>query len=175
MLEPLVISEDLGDRDNAVTALGVWGTHESVPLLLNALNDYASKKWPRVHLFTALQRIKDPSCAETVAAQLTVHDDMHQAANVLVLLGEAGERATWTYLDHPDVAVSRTAFGIIQAIGTDASIPAVRNVLKGPDKNFAENNDGPGHARDAGRVGIAGTVCCVSALAAAILTEPQRH
>ena len=106
MLEPLVISEDPWDRDNAVTALGVWGTHESVPLLLNALNDYASKKWPRVHLFSALQRIKDPSCAETVAAQLTVHDDMHQAANVLFLLGEAGERATWRYLDHPDVAVS---------------------------------------------------------------------
>jgi hypothetical protein len=138
LLEPLVISEDLGDRDNAVTALGVWGTHESVPLLLNALNDYASNKWSRVHLFTALQRIKDPSCAETVAARLTDRDDMHQAANVLFLLGEAGERATWKYLDHPDVAVSRTAFGVIQAIGTDASIPAVRNVLKGPDKNLAK-------------------------------------
>ena len=62
LLEPLVVSEDLGDRDNAVTALGVWGTDESVPLLLNALNDYATKKWSRVHLFTALQRIKDPSC-----------------------------------------------------------------------------------------------------------------
>ena len=135
LLEPLVIAEAPWDRDNAVRTLGVWGNHESVLVLLNALDGYASKKWPRGPLLQALERIKDPSCTERVAAALTVRDDMHQAADVLVLLGEAGERATWKYLDHPDFDVWNTAFGIIQSIGTDASIPIVRNVLNGPDKN----------------------------------------
>jgi hypothetical protein len=60
---------------------------------------------------------------------------MHQASDVLVLLGEAGERAAWKYLDHPDYDVWMTAFGVIQEIGTDASVPVVRNIVKGADPN----------------------------------------
>lgn len=135
-LEPLVTDENQWTRDDAVKALGVWGDHESVLVLLNALDQYAAKKWSRALLLESLERIKDPSCAERVAARLTDHDDMHQASDILVLLGEAGERPTWKYLDHPEFDVWYTAFGIIQEIGTDASIPVVRNILKGRDVNF---------------------------------------
>ncbi len=135
-LEPLVMDEDQAMRDNAVKALGVWGDHESVLVLLNALDEYAAKKWTRALLLETLERLKDPSCAERVAARLTNHDDMGQAADILVLLGKAGERPTWKYLDDPEFSVWNTAFGIIQEIGTDASIPAVRNILKGQDVNF---------------------------------------
>jgi hypothetical protein len=135
LLDPLVMSEDQWARDNAVRALGVWGDTESVSELVEALDEYASRKWPRVLLFQALERLKGPSRAEAVAAQLVFRDDMHQASDVLVLLGEAGERAAWKYLDHPDYDVWITAFGVILAIGTDASIPIVRNVLEGVDPN----------------------------------------
>ncbi len=135
-LEPLVTDEDQWAREDAVRALGIWGDHESVLVLLNALDEYAAKKWSRGLLLEALERLKDPSCVERVAARLTDHDDMRQASDILVLLGEAGERATWKYLDHPEFSVWNTAFGIIQEIGTDASIPVVRNILKGQDVNF---------------------------------------
>jgi hypothetical protein len=140
LLEPFVTSEDAWDRDNAVRALGVWGKHGSVSVLVSALDAYASQKWSRGLLLQALERLKDPSCAERVAAQLTIRDDMDQAANVLAVLGVAGERATWKYLDHPDYDVWIRAFGIIQDIGTDASIPVVRNIVKEQDRNSRKAN-----------------------------------
>ena len=135
LLEPLATSEDDWIRDNAVRALGVWGDRDSVQVLVRALDEYTSRKWPRVLIFQALERLKDPSCADAVAAALTVPNDMHQASDVLVLLGSAGEQAAWKYLDHADYDTWTIAFRIIQEIGTDASIPVVKNVLGGLDAN----------------------------------------
>jgi HEAT repeat protein len=134
-LVPLVNDEDLSIREEATEALGVWGGHEEVPVLLKALDDWTDKKWIRGRIFTALELLKDPSSAEAVVARLTNSEDWIRVHGVLKAIGPSAEPYVWKYLDHADPQVRHRAYGCLQLAGSAISIPPVQAALRRMDKD----------------------------------------
>jgi predicted Zn finger-like uncharacterized protein len=135
VLVPLVNDDDLAIREEATEALGVWGEHEEVPVLLKALDDWTAKKWNRWRIFTALSLLKDPSSAEAVVARITNREDRVHVHGVLKAIGPAAEPYVWKYLDHPDPEVRHHAYGCLQLAGSAISIPSVQAALRRMDKD----------------------------------------
>jgi HEAT repeat protein len=133
-LIPLVKDEFVNLRQDATEALGVWGGHEEVPILLKALDDWTEKKWNRWSIFTALELLKDPSSAEAVVARLTNREDRIHVHRVLKGIGPPAEPFVWKYLDHPDREVRHAAYGCLQLAGSAISIPQVQAALRRMDK-----------------------------------------
>jgi hypothetical protein len=134
-LVPLVNAEDVFLREEATEALGVWGGHEEVPVLLKALDDWTERKWNRWRIFTALTLLKDASSAEAVVARLTNREDRFHVHEVLKAIGPAAEPYVWKYLDHPDRGVRHAAYGCLQLAGSAISIPTVQAALRRMDKD----------------------------------------
>ena len=134
-LVPLVNDEDLWIREDATEALGVWGGHEEVPVLLQALDEWTEKKWHRSRIFTALALLKDPSSAEAVVARITNREDRIHVPDVIKSIGPSAEPYIWKYLDHPDQDVRQWAYNCIQLAGSEKSIPAVQAALRRMDKD----------------------------------------
>ena len=134
-LVPLVSDEDSFLRDEATEALGGWGGHEEVPVLLKALDEWSEKKWNRWRIFTALTLLKDPSSAEAVVARFTNREDRLHTLSVLKAIGPSAEPYIWKYLDHPDRDVRQWAYSCIQLAGSAISIPAVQAALRRMDQD----------------------------------------
>jgi hypothetical protein len=134
-LVPLVNAEDLSIREEVTEALGVWGGHEEVPVLLTALDDWTANKWPRWRIFNALTLLKDPSSAEAVVARVTNREDRIHIHRVLKTIGPPAEPYVWKYLDHPDPEVRHAAYGLLQLAGSAISIPSVRAALRRMDND----------------------------------------
>lgn len=134
-LVSLVNAEDLSIREEVTEALGVWGGHEEVPVLLTALDDWTANKWPRWRIFNALTLLKDPSSAEAVVARVTNREDRIHIHRVLKAIGPPAEPYVWKYLDHPDPEVRHAAYGFLQLAGSAISIPSVQAALRRMDKD----------------------------------------
>jgi predicted Zn finger-like uncharacterized protein len=133
-LVPLVNDEDVSIREEATEALGTWGGHEEVPILLKALDDWTAKKWNRWRIYAALTLLKDPSCAEAVVARITVPEDRNHIHLVLKAIGPPAEPYVWKYLDHTDPDVRHAAYGFLQLAGSAISIPSVQAAFRRMDK-----------------------------------------
>jgi hypothetical protein len=134
-LLPLVNDEFVNLRQDATEALGVWGGHEEVPILVKALDDWTAKKWNRWRIFTALALLKDPSSAEAVVARITNREDRIHIHGVVKAIGPPAEPHVWKYLDHPDREVRHAAYGCLQLAGSAISIPQVQAALRRMDKD----------------------------------------
>jgi hypothetical protein len=134
-LVPLVNAEDWSLREEATEALGVWGGHDEVPVLLKALDEWTAKKWNRWRIFTALELLRDPSSAEAVVARITNREDRLHVHRVLKAIGPPAEPFVWKYLDDADPEVRHAAYGCLQLAGSAISIPSVQAALRRMDKD----------------------------------------
>jgi hypothetical protein len=124
-LEPLVTDSDHFTREWAIEALGVWGTKETVPVLLKAMN----QKETRGAAITALGRLKDERAIEPIAERLEDFFDRRPASEALKKMGPAAEKAVLKRLNHSDNQVRTTACDILKVIGTKESLPALQKVI----------------------------------------------
>ena len=133
-IEPMLQDPDSFARCDAAKALAAWGGKENVPALIEALHDPAfNVVWA---VFDALERMKDPSSAEPVAAFLATQQNRNNAAKVLKAIGAPAEPAVIKYLTHGDVFVRMEAAHILKEIGTDKCVPDLQGLIR------ATNNQG---------------------------------
>jgi predicted Zn finger-like uncharacterized protein len=116
-------------RDNVIEALGVWGSKENVPALLQALNDERT----RSAAIRALGQLKDERAVEPLAERLTNFFDRHEASEALKAIGPTAEPALIKRLHHHDEDVRREACQILKVIGTRQSIPELEKVAAEKD------------------------------------------
>jgi predicted Zn finger-like uncharacterized protein len=124
-LEPLVTDSDHFTREWAIEALGVWGTKETVPVLLKAMN----QKETRGAAIKALGRLKDERAIEPIAERLEDFFDRGPASDALKKMGPVAENAVIKRLNHSDRHVRTTACDILKVIGTKESLPALQKVI----------------------------------------------
>jgi HEAT repeat protein len=127
VLEPLINDADHVTHVWAVEALGVWGTKETVPVLLKAMND----KEDRDAAMKALGRLKDERAIEPIAQRLEEFFDRMAATEALQNMGPIAEEAVLKRLNHHDVQVGWAVCDILKAIGTKKSLPALEKVVAG--------------------------------------------
>jgi HEAT repeat protein len=129
-LESLLNEENPFLREEAIAALGTWGTKESVPRLLQILNirDEVGGVLDRRAAMMALGHLKDERAAEPIAERLENFFDREDAAKALRKLGPAAEKAMRKRLHHPDADIRNTACDILNLIGTRESIPALEKI-----------------------------------------------
>jgi hypothetical protein len=127
-IEPVLKDPDGFARSDAAKALGVWGGKENVPALIQALRDPAfNVVWA---VFDALERLKDPSSADPVAAFLGTPQNRGNAAKVLKAIGAPAEPAVIKYLQAGDPFVRMEAANILKEIGTEACVPALQDLIR---------------------------------------------
>lgn len=130
VLEPFLNDPDHFTREWTRDALGVWGTKQTVPLLLKTMND----KEGRPSTIKALGRLKDERAIEPIADRLEDFFDRGEAVKALKNMGAMAEEAVIKRLQHPENDVRKAACDILKTIGTNKSIPALQKVVA--EKNF---------------------------------------
>jgi hypothetical protein len=127
-VEPMLKDPDTYTRTTAAQALAIWGGSENTPTLVEALRDPSfNVVWA---VLDAIAALKDPSAAEPVAAHLLIGRDRGKAAEALKGMGSAAEKSVIKYIDHSDWVVRTEVCRILQAIGTEECIPALRALLR---------------------------------------------
>ncbi len=124
-LEPLVDDENQSVRTSAIKALCVWGTKQTVPVLIRQLT--GPDVFTRKAVMEALGRIKDARGAAPIAARLTDGLDRQAASLALQAIGAPAEKAVQKYTRDADVWVRMEAVRILEAIGTRESLPTLRH------------------------------------------------
>jgi hypothetical protein len=134
-LEAALASPFPAARDPAAQALRVWGTEENVPALVKRLDDvFPDRRWPAMD---ALAGIKDERGAEAVAKRLAAQPDRARARQALEEMGPVAEKATRAALADKDPAVRREACLILQAVGSEDSLPALADAAGDRDPAVA--------------------------------------
>jgi HEAT repeat protein len=132
-LAPLAQEPDVGVGQAAVEALGVWGTGESVPLLVRLTRAYSGElRWAAIH---ALAKLGDASGAEAIATRLMEPGDRQEAARALEGMGAKAEKAVATLLRSSDAVVRREACQLLEKIGTKESVPALEKAGQDEDED----------------------------------------
>jgi hypothetical protein len=125
-LEAAATNGDIVVRQNAVRALAVWATPDSVPTLIKVLDDKAAHV--RAEAMTGLAALKDERGAAAVARRLTDFADRANARKALEAMGSVAEKPVADLLTHPDYLVRREACDILKTIGTPASVARLQAV-----------------------------------------------
>lgn len=115
-------------REEIYHALGVWGTKDTVPVLVKELQ----KEESRVVVLQALARIKDPSASEQIAACLTNFPTMWTSAEALKAIGSSAEPYALKYLNH-DKQVCMMVCGVLGKIGGPRSISELEKLTTDSD------------------------------------------
>jgi predicted Zn finger-like uncharacterized protein len=118
------------DRDAILETLGVWGTKETLPILLNALR----KQETRRAALRALERLKDDSTLEVIAECLNEADGRGEAAQALKAFGPAAEDTVLKRLNHANQQVRELACQVLKDIGTQKSLPALQRIVDNKDQ-----------------------------------------
>jgi predicted Zn finger-like uncharacterized protein len=124
-LEPLLNDADFFTRRDVIAALGVWGTKDTVPILLKAMRE----KETRGEAMKALGRLKDERAAEPLAERLEELFDRHDAEEALKSMGPIAEKAVLARLNHHDFQLRITVCEVLAAIGTKQSIAPLEKVI----------------------------------------------
>jgi len=136
-LEGLLSHENGFVRPAAATALGVWGTEDSVSALVAALEE--GDVLLKNAAVEALAKFDDQGAVEVVAEQVAVAALRFRAARALKAAGPRTEPAVLSLLGHSDRAVRMEACRILGAIGTDKSLESLRALLTDPNRSVAMN------------------------------------
>jgi predicted Zn finger-like uncharacterized protein len=123
-LEPLLPDADRGTREAAIEALGVWGTRDTVPLLLKTMQE----KETRAASIRALGRLKDERAVEPIADRLEDFFERGEAVEALKKMGPAAEEAMIQRLRHTDGGVRQAACDVLKVVGTKRSLPILQKV-----------------------------------------------
>jgi hypothetical protein len=134
-LEAVIDDPDQGTRNEVCEALGVWGTKETVPVLVKQLKnqDFGT----RLAALRGLVKLKDPSATEAIATCLVPHETRGEAANALRTIGPSAEPIVVKYLKSDDPRVKEEACHILEMIGSQKSIPAVEELLNDRDASVS--------------------------------------
>jgi len=122
-------------REEIYHALGVWGTKETVPVLLKEM----PKEETRGAVIQALGRIKDPSACEQIAPCLVPISTRWNAAEALKAIGPSGEPFALQYLNHDDRQVRLMVCSVLAKIGGLRSIAELEKLLDDKDGAVAVN------------------------------------
>jgi hypothetical protein len=114
-------------RRPAVLALGVWGSENEVPVLLKAMEH--SDVFTRREALKVIGRFRDP---QIVAALIRCFRDFQTRADADKALREVGgiaERDVLALLKESDVFLRKAAIEVLTDIGTEASVPALKEAV----------------------------------------------
>jgi len=125
-LAGLLAAKDDFVRTAAARALATWGTPESVPALIAALEDRSV--FVRGAAMAALGAIRDPRGAEAVAKQLPPFAGRGDASKALQAMGELAEAPVLPFLGHADWGVQMEACKILGVVGTSKSLQPLRDL-----------------------------------------------
>ena len=110
---------------DAARALATWGGPENTPALVEALKDPAfNVRWAAID---ALRELGDPGSAPGLAALLATRDRA-KACEALKAIGPEAEESVLPYLRHEDGFVRMETCKVLQAIGTERSVPGLRAI-----------------------------------------------
>ena len=123
-LESLLSDAEQHTRTTAIEALGVWGTKDTVPILLKAMQE----KETRGAAIKALGRLKDPRAVEPIAERLEDFFERGEAVEALTKIGPAAEDAMIQRLRHTNGDVRQAACDVLKVIGTKKSLPILEKV-----------------------------------------------
>lgn len=111
-------------QEEVLKALGVWGTKDSVPALLDALaTSHPPTSWA---ILSTLAHFPDERVCELLAQHLEELSDGRTAAEALKTIGSMAEKAVLKRLSHPEVFIRQEVCQILLVIGTKESLPALR-------------------------------------------------
>jgi beta-lactamase regulating signal transducer with metallopeptidase domain len=119
-LDPLLKSRDNFTRQAGARALAVWCTEESVPMLIQALDD----EFFTVPLaaLEGLGNLKDKRAVEPIARLLRAKKHRLQAVQALAALGNVAEDAALELLGESDSDMRYDACKVLKAVGGRKSI-----------------------------------------------------
>jgi predicted Zn finger-like uncharacterized protein len=120
------------DRDVILETLGVWGTKETLPILLDAVR----KPETRRAALQGLGRLKDESTLEPIAECLGEADGRGEAAQALKAFGPAAEDTVLKRLNHAEQQVRELACQILKDIGTQKSLPALQRIVDNKERGM---------------------------------------
>ena len=110
-----------------VDALEAWATKESVPALLEALA--TRDPFSRKAIFNVLTHFPDEHVCEVLAKHLEDFADRAEAGAALRSIGSMAEKAVLKRLRHSDVFLRQEVCKILITIGTQESLPALKDVV----------------------------------------------
>jgi 3-dehydroshikimate dehydratase len=129
---PWLINRELMVRQEAAAILKEIATEESVPALIEALND--DWVFTQKAVLEALGRLKDERAAPALAELLGALQHRAEASRILKEIGPPAEQAVLKQLNHSDLFVRREVCAILAAIGTQKSVsPLTRAARTDPD------------------------------------------
>jgi hypothetical protein len=114
-------------RRPAVVALGVWGSANDVPALIKAMEH--DDPFTRREALKVIGRFRDP---QTLAPVIRCFRDFLTRADADTALREMGgmaEKDVLALLKENDVFLRKAAIEVLTDIGTDASVPALKEAV----------------------------------------------
>ncbi len=138
-LLPLLTDGNGQVRLAGVKALERWATRDSVPALLELLNDddAAAAELRQIAIRT-LGRLKDERAVAPLAQRLTHFFDRDHAARALIAMGPVSEKHVLSGLSNQDATVRKLVCSILAEVGTKASLTALKRTVRGdPDQTVA--------------------------------------
>jgi HEAT repeat protein len=131
-LEPCLRDSDGRVCVAAARALGIWGTRDNVPALIDLLNELANNRgaFPIRHAaMEALSKLKDERAVAPIAARLPDITDLQAAGAALQAFGPAAEPEVVKYLQPTFIPQTRIeACRLLSVIGTKMSLPALQAI-----------------------------------------------
>jgi predicted Zn finger-like uncharacterized protein len=104
----------------AATALGVWGTKDSVPALLKVVENENNPAWTQA--MDVLAKLKDERAAEPAARYLPNFFKRGSAVKVLREIGPPAEKEVLKYLHNKDAGVRTEATNLLKGYGTKDAV-----------------------------------------------------
>lgn len=120
----------IANRSPIINALGVWGTPEEIPVLIDFLNDPDINT--RNQVLQALGRLPDERAVKPVMRCFLEQQTRFQGEHALIALGPLAEGEVMELLNHPDRFMRRNACQMLGKIGTKTCVPALEAACKDP-------------------------------------------
>lgn len=133
LLKQMPKTWDAGDRDQirqaAAKALCTWGGPESVPTFVDLLGKLHDDDLGKM-IVDAVDAFQDEQTTELVAMRLADDDSRRWIKVILAARGSKAEKAVLKVLKHRDANTRLAALEVLETLGTEASIPALDEVLR---------------------------------------------
>ncbi|MFH1264625.1 MAG: HEAT repeat domain-containing protein [Planctomycetota bacterium] len=128
LIDPFLTNSNSFVQISALRAVAVWGTARNMPTLLGLSDDPSHAT--TLPLISALKSIPDPRALEALVGLVADPAWGARAALALEEMGPAAEEAVITLLEHEDYQVRYRACNVLQKIGGEKSVAALREMLQ---------------------------------------------
>jgi len=121
-----------------VNAMSIWYTDEATMAFAALLSDEKSGL-VREEIIGLLPKIHSEVTAEVIVGRLSNRKDMKKARTSLRIMGEIAEKPVIKLLNHPESSMRIEACKILQSIGTQESIAALKKQAELEDSKVIKN------------------------------------